>query len=152
METDEVMPGLHAWWHPQLRLMLPTARATPKRLANSSAKSLMRSLPPFGCRTVPWPLPVQNAARNMTPRCSSSAIAFAAAAERKSNIPQRTCEAATSLRRESIRPLSGSPRTIQNIRCRRLRGPLNLVTAAAWPGHPEWIRRFLEVLGTKIGP
>jgi protease I len=27
-----------------------------------------------------------------------------------------------------------------------------LVTAAAWPGHPEWIRRFLEVLGTKIEP
>jgi protease I len=28
----------------------------------------------------------------------------------------------------------------------------NLVTAAAWPGHPEWIRAFLEVLGTKIEP
>ena len=26
----------------------------------------------------------------------------------------------------------------------------NLVTAAAWPGHPEWIAKFLEVLGTKI--
>ncbi len=25
-----------------------------------------------------------------------------------------------------------------------------LVTAAAWPGHPEWIRKFLEVLGSKI--
>ena len=29
-------------------------------------------------------------------------------------------------------------------------GPL--VTAAAWPAHPEWIRKFLEVLGTKIVP
>ncbi|MDE2483818.1 MAG: DJ-1/PfpI family protein [candidate division NC10 bacterium] len=28
----------------------------------------------------------------------------------------------------------------------------NLVTAAAWPGHPEWMRKFLEVLGTKIKP
>lgn len=28
----------------------------------------------------------------------------------------------------------------------------NLVTAAAWPGHPGWIRAFLEVLGTKIEP
>lgn len=28
----------------------------------------------------------------------------------------------------------------------------NLVTAAAWPGHPEWMRRFLGVLGTKIEP
>lgn len=28
----------------------------------------------------------------------------------------------------------------------------NLVTAAAWPGHPEWIRKFLEVLGSKIEP
>jgi len=28
----------------------------------------------------------------------------------------------------------------------------NLVTAAAWPGHPEWISKFLEVLGTKIDP
>jgi protease I len=26
----------------------------------------------------------------------------------------------------------------------------NLVTAAAWPGHPEWIRKFLELLGTRI--
>jgi len=26
----------------------------------------------------------------------------------------------------------------------------NLVTAAAWPAHPEWMRKFLEVLGTKI--
>lgn len=28
----------------------------------------------------------------------------------------------------------------------------NLVTAAAWPGHPEWIRKFLELLGTRIEP
>lgn len=28
----------------------------------------------------------------------------------------------------------------------------NIVTAAAWPGHPEWIRKFLEVLGTTIQP
>jgi len=26
----------------------------------------------------------------------------------------------------------------------------NLVTAAAWPGHPEWMHKFLELLGTKI--
>lgn len=26
----------------------------------------------------------------------------------------------------------------------------NLVTAAAWPAHPEWMRKFLNVLGTKI--
>lgn len=26
----------------------------------------------------------------------------------------------------------------------------NLVTAAAWPGHPEWMRKFLELLGSKI--
>lgn len=26
----------------------------------------------------------------------------------------------------------------------------NLVTAPAWPAHPEWIRKFLGVLGTKI--
>ena len=26
----------------------------------------------------------------------------------------------------------------------------NFVSAAAWPAHPEWIRKFLEVLGTKI--
>lgn len=25
-----------------------------------------------------------------------------------------------------------------------------LVTAPAWPAHPEWIRRFLELLGTRI--
>jgi len=28
----------------------------------------------------------------------------------------------------------------------------NLVTAAAWPGHPEWMRKFLELLGSKIEP
>ncbi len=28
----------------------------------------------------------------------------------------------------------------------------NLVTAPAWPAHPEWIRQFLKVLGTKIEP
>lgn len=28
----------------------------------------------------------------------------------------------------------------------------NLVTAAAWPAHPEWIRKFLDLLGTKIEP
>ena len=33
---------------------------------------------------------------------------------------------------------------------RRADGPL--VTAAAWPAHPQWIRKFLEVLGTKIEP
>jgi len=27
-----------------------------------------------------------------------------------------------------------------------------LVTAPAWPAHPEWIRKFLDVLGTKIAP
>jgi protease I len=28
----------------------------------------------------------------------------------------------------------------------------NLVTAAAWPGHPEWIAQFLQLLGTQIKP
>jgi protease I len=28
----------------------------------------------------------------------------------------------------------------------------NLVTAPAWPAHPEWIRKFLDVLGTRITP
>lgn len=27
-----------------------------------------------------------------------------------------------------------------------------LVTASAWPAHPEWMRKFLEVLGTRIEP
>jgi protease I len=26
----------------------------------------------------------------------------------------------------------------------------NLVSAAAWPAHPEWLAKFLELLGTKI--
>ncbi|HHW42238.1 DJ-1/PfpI/YhbO family deglycase/protease [Desulfofundulus thermobenzoicus] len=26
----------------------------------------------------------------------------------------------------------------------------NLVTAAAWPGHPEWMRKFAELLGARI--
>ena len=28
----------------------------------------------------------------------------------------------------------------------------NLVTAPAWPAHPDWLAKFLEVLGTKIDP
>ena len=28
----------------------------------------------------------------------------------------------------------------------------NLVTAPAWPAHPEWIKKFLVLLGTKIEP
>lgn len=28
----------------------------------------------------------------------------------------------------------------------------NLVTASAWPADPEWIRKFLDLLGTKIEP
>jgi protease I len=28
----------------------------------------------------------------------------------------------------------------------------NLVTAPAWPAHPDWLAKFLEVLGTKIEP
>lgn len=28
----------------------------------------------------------------------------------------------------------------------------NLVTAPAWPAHPEWLAKFLKVLGTKFKP
>ncbi len=28
----------------------------------------------------------------------------------------------------------------------------NLVTAPAWPAHPAWLAKFLDVLGTKIHP
>lgn len=28
----------------------------------------------------------------------------------------------------------------------------NLVTAPAWPAHPEWLARFLELLGTQVIP
>jgi protease I len=28
----------------------------------------------------------------------------------------------------------------------------NLVTAPAWPAHPAWLARFLEVLGTRVTP
>jgi protease I len=28
----------------------------------------------------------------------------------------------------------------------------NLVTAPAWPAHPEWLAAFLEVLGTRVEP
>jgi protease I len=28
----------------------------------------------------------------------------------------------------------------------------NLVTAPAWPAHPDWVGKFLGVLGTKIEP
>jgi protease I len=28
----------------------------------------------------------------------------------------------------------------------------NLVTAPAWPAYPDWLAKFLKVLGTKIEP
>ncbi|MBM3334453.1 DJ-1/PfpI family protein [Candidatus Sumerlaeota bacterium] len=28
----------------------------------------------------------------------------------------------------------------------------NLVTAPAWPAHPDWLAKFLDLLGTKISP
>jgi protease I len=28
----------------------------------------------------------------------------------------------------------------------------NLVTAAAWPGHPDWMAQFLKLLGSQILP
>ena len=28
----------------------------------------------------------------------------------------------------------------------------NLVTAPAWPAHPQWLARFLDLLGTHIQP
>jgi len=28
----------------------------------------------------------------------------------------------------------------------------NLVTAPVWPAHSEWLKKFLDVLGTKIEP
>jgi protease I len=28
----------------------------------------------------------------------------------------------------------------------------NLITAPAWPAHPDWLAQFLKVLGTKISP
>ncbi|HEX7009810.1 MAG TPA: DJ-1/PfpI family protein, partial [Phycisphaeraceae bacterium] len=28
----------------------------------------------------------------------------------------------------------------------------NLVTAPAWPAHPAWLARFLDILGTRITP
>ena len=28
----------------------------------------------------------------------------------------------------------------------------NLVSAPAWPAHPDWLAKFLKVLGTKVEP
>jgi protease I len=28
----------------------------------------------------------------------------------------------------------------------------NLVSAPAWPAHPDWLMKFLKVLGTKVEP
>ena len=28
----------------------------------------------------------------------------------------------------------------------------NLVSAPAWPAHPDWLAKFLQVLGTRIEP
>jgi protease I len=40
--------------------------------------------------------------------------------------------------------------TFQNIPVHKAYVDGNLVSAPAWPAHPEWIAKFLQVLGTKI--
>ncbi len=40
--------------------------------------------------------------------------------------------------------------TFQNIPVHKAYVDGNLVSAPAWPAHPEWIAKFLKVLGTKI--
>ncbi|MBK6681486.1 MAG: DJ-1/PfpI family protein [Ignavibacteriales bacterium] len=46
--------------------------------------------------------------------------------------------------------VSGCGGSFQNIPVDKAHVDGNLVTAPAWPAHPDWIAKFLKVLGTKI--
>jgi protease I len=48
--------------------------------------------------------------------------------------------------------VSGSGGTYVDIPVDQAHVDGNLVTAPAWPAHPEWMAKFLQVLGTKIEP
>lgn len=62
----------------------------------------------------------------------------------------RTCTAYPAVRPELLR--AGAKWADVNATFTSAVADGNLVTAAAWPGHPEWIRKFLGLLGTKITP
>jgi protease I len=62
----------------------------------------------------------------------------------------RQCTAYPSVRPEVER--AGAHRVDVNETFSNAHVDDNLVTAPAWPAHPEWIGKFLEVLGTRIDP
>jgi protease I len=46
--------------------------------------------------------------------------------------------------------VTGAGGTLANVAIDQAVVDGNLVTAPAWPAHPEWLAKFLQVLGTKI--
>ncbi len=60
----------------------------------------------------------------------------------------RTCTAYPAVGPE----VTGCGGTYKNVDVDKAVVDGKLVTAPAWPAHPEWLAKFLEVLGTKIEP
>jgi protease I len=57
----------------------------------------------------------------------------------------------TALARLAVRPeVRAAGGKWQDIDVSQAHADGTLVTAAAWPAHPAWLAKFLEVLGTRI--
>jgi len=63
-------------------------------------------------------------------------------------IEGRTCTAYPALKSDIIR--AGAKWVEVNETFSNVHVEGNLVTAPAWPAHPEWMRRFIELLGSRI--
>jgi protease I len=65
-------------------------------------------------------------------------------------LPQRSCSAYPAIQPEV--ELAGGKFVAASETFDNAHVDGTLVTAPAWPAHPAWMRRFLEVLGTRIEP
>jgi len=80
-----------------------------------------------------------------------AAVCHAAQLLTAANVVQgRTCTAYPAVRAELTR--AGAKWADANETFSNAVVDGKLVTAPAWPAHPEWMARFLQVLGTKITP
>ncbi len=65
-------------------------------------------------------------------------------------LKNRTCMAYPACKSEVVK--AGAKWSTPNATASSAVTDGNLVTAAAWPGHPEWMAQFLKLLGSRIEP
>ena len=75
-------------------------------------------------------------------------LAFSSSAPRLGVLKGRTCTAYPAVEPE-VRSSGGKWVTVP---VEKAYADGNLVSAPAWPAHPQWLAKFLEVLGTTVEP